>query len=247
MRGFLEGGKRIAYGARALNEGGWQSIPRVVFPGGALIGDAAGFLNVPKIKGTHTAMKTRHAGGRGDRRGPGLGREAAGAGQSYPRLHRAFLGGQELKSVRNVRPGFAKMGFWGGMAAAALDTYVFRGSAPWTMTHHPDHETLRDAAEAPRIAYPKPDGKLTFDRLSSVFLSNTNHEENQPRAPRAEGPGPVEERELGQVPLAREPLLPGRGLRGGGAGGRARAARQPDPQATGAGRRGAGRRRARGW
>ncbi|MBR0669038.1 electron transfer flavoprotein-ubiquinone oxidoreductase [Roseomonas hellenica] len=179
VRGFFEGGKRIAYGARALNEGGLQSIPKLVFPGGALIGDTAGFLNVPKIKGTHTAMKSGM-----------LAAEAVAAAlgaetrppvlDSYPEALRASWVWTELSGVRNIRPGFAKFGFWGGMANAALDTYLFRGKAPWTMAHHADNASLKKASEAPRIAYPKPDGVLTFDRLSSVFLSNTNHEENQP-------------------------------------------------------------------
>jgi electron-transferring-flavoprotein dehydrogenase len=179
VRAMLEGGKRVAYGARALNEGGFQAIPKLVFPGGALIGDCAGFLNVPKIKGTHTSMKTGM-----------LAAEAAAAAiaeearpavlDSYPAaLERSWVW-EELKGVRNIRPGFAKYGFWGGMASAALDTFVFRGKAPWTWPHHADHETLKPASQAKRIEYPKPDGVLTFDRLSSVFLSNTNHEENQP-------------------------------------------------------------------
>ncbi|WP_043364822.1 electron transfer flavoprotein-ubiquinone oxidoreductase [Belnapia sp. F-4-1] len=179
VRKMLEGGKRVAYGARALNEGGFQAIPKLVFPGGALIGDCAGFLNVPKIKGTHTSMKTGM-----------LAAEAAAAAiaeetrvpvlDSYPTALEASWVWEELKGVRNIRPGFAKYGFWGGLANAALDTYVFRGKAPWTWPHHADHETLKPASQAKRIVYPKPDGVLTFDRLSSVFLSNTNHEENQP-------------------------------------------------------------------
>ena len=179
VRGMLEGGKRIAYGARALNEGGWQAIPRVVFPGGALIGDAAGFLNVPKIKGTHLAMKTGMLAA--EAIGAALGADARPAVlKAYADAIEPSWVGRELKAVRNVRPAFARFGFWGGMASAALDTYVFRGKAPWTMRHHADHETLRDAAKSPRISYPRPDGVLTFDRLSSVFLSNTNHEEEQP-------------------------------------------------------------------
>jgi electron-transferring-flavoprotein dehydrogenase len=179
VRGFFEGGKRIAYGARAINEGGLQSVPKLVFPGGALIGDTAGFLNVPKIKGTHTAMKSGMLAAEavaaalgGEARPPVL--------ESYPEALKASWVWTELSGVRNIRPGFAKFGFWGGMANAALDTYLLRGKAPWTMTHHADDRSLRKASEAPRITYPKPDGVLTFDRLSSVFLSNTNHEENQP-------------------------------------------------------------------
>jgi electron-transferring-flavoprotein dehydrogenase len=176
---MLQGGKRIGYGARALNEGGFQAIPKLVFPGGALIGDAAGFLNVPKIKGTHTAMKSGMVAAEaiaealaGEARPPLL--------EAYPQKLEASWLWEELRLVRNIRSGFEKFGFWGGIAHAALDTYVLRGKAPWTLSHHQDHECLRPAAEAPRIAYPKPDGVLSFDRLSSVFLSNTNHEENQP-------------------------------------------------------------------
>ncbi len=180
VRPFLEGGKRIAYGARALNEGGFQAIPKLVFPGGALVGDCAGFLNVPKIKGTHTSMKSGM-----------VAAEAAAAvlngGEARPALLSGYQEGleaswvwEELRNSRNVRPAFAKFGFWGGLAYSALDAYLLRGKAPWTMGHHEDHETLRPASQSKRIEYPKPDGKLTFDRLSSVFLANTNHEEDQP-------------------------------------------------------------------
>ena len=184
IRGHFAGGRRIGYGARALNEGGLQSIPRLVFPGGALIGCAAGFLNVAKIKGTHTAMKSGM-----------LAAEAVAAALHGPKAadpKAIEIGGYEtaireswvwaeLAPVRNIRPGFARAGLWGGLAYAALDTYVLRGRAPWTFRHrHPDHATLIPADAAPRIAYPKPDGVLTFDRLSSVFISNTNHEEDQP-------------------------------------------------------------------
>ena len=178
VRGFLEGGKRVAYGARALNEGGIQAVPKLVFPGGMIVGDAAGFLNVPKIKGTHTAMKSGMVAA--EAMAEALKGEAPAVLESYPEALKASWVWSELLSVRNIRPGFAKYGFWGGMAAAALDTYVLRGKAPWTWTHHQDHDTLKDASAAPRIAYPKPDGVLTFDRLSSVYLSNTNHSEDQP-------------------------------------------------------------------
>jgi electron-transferring-flavoprotein dehydrogenase len=178
VRGFLAGGKRISYGARALNEGGIQSIPKLVFPGGLLVGDTAGFLNVPKIKGTHTAMKS------GMVAAEAIAAAMEGAMpavlESYPAKLRESWVWPELHAVRNIRPGFAKFGLWGGLLAAAVDTYVFRGQAPWTWTHHADHAALRPASEAPKPAYPKPDGVLTFDRLSSVFLSNTNHEEDQP-------------------------------------------------------------------
>ena len=178
IRPLFEGGRRVSYGARALNEGGFQAIPKLVFPGGALIGCAAGFLNVPKIKGTHTAMKSGM-----------LAAEAAfealaadGAPpvlDSYPTKLEASWVMPELKAVRNIRPGF-RWGLFGGLANAALTTFVLRGREPWTLRHHADHTTLRRASEAPKITYPKPDGKITFDRLSSVFVSNTNHEENQP-------------------------------------------------------------------
>ena len=179
VRKHFAGGRRIAYGARALNEGGLQSIPRLTFPGGALIGCAAGFVNVPKIKGSHTAMKsgmlaaeTLAASLAGDRPAEPTG---------YEQKLRASWVWEELASVRNVRPAFAKLGLWGGLAYAGIDTYLLRGKAPWTFHNaHPDNTTLRDAQAAPRITYPRPDGVLTFDRLSSVFISNTNHEENQP-------------------------------------------------------------------
>ncbi len=179
IRRHFVGGRRIAYGARALNEGGLQSIPRLTFPGGALIGCSAGFLNVPKIKGTHTAMKS------GMLAAEALADALAGDHPAEPTSYEARLKAswvwEELSSVRNVRPVFSRLGMWGGLAYAALDTYVLRGKAPWTFHHtHPDNTTLMDADRAPRITYPRPDGVLTFDRLSSVFISNTNHEENQP-------------------------------------------------------------------
>ncbi|GIX09593.1 electron transfer flavoprotein-ubiquinone oxidoreductase [Elioraea sp.] len=178
IRPHFAGGKRIAYGARALNEGGLQAIPRLVFPGGALIGCAAGFLNVPKIKGSHTAMKS------GMLAAEAIVEALAGARpdvlESYPSaLERSWVH-EELARARNIRPAFAKFGLWGGLAYAGLDTYILRGRAPWTFGHHPDHESLKEASAVPRIDYPRPDGVLTFDRLSSVYLSNTNHEEDQP-------------------------------------------------------------------
>ncbi len=180
VRPMLEGGKRIAYGARALNEGGFQAIPKLVFPGGALVGDCAGFLNVPKIKGTHTSMKSGMVAAEAAAAvlAGGESRPALLAG--YPERLEASWVWEELRNTRNVRPAFAKFGFWGGLAYSALDAYVLRGKAPWTMGHHEDYETLRPASQSKRIEYPKPDGKLTFDRLSSVFLANTNHGEDQP-------------------------------------------------------------------
>ncbi len=179
MRKHFEGGRRISYGARALNEGGLQSIPRLTFPGGALIGDAAGFVNVPKIKGTHTSMKSGMLAAQAvaDALAAGDGSDLAGYEDS---LRNSWIW-HELSLVRNIRPSFAKFGLWGGLAYSALDTYMLRGKAPWTFHHpHPDNETLLEASAAEQIDYPRPDGVLTFDRLSSVFISNTNHEENQP-------------------------------------------------------------------
>ncbi|HSZ90913.1 MAG TPA: electron transfer flavoprotein-ubiquinone oxidoreductase [Acetobacteraceae bacterium] len=179
MRRHFEGGRRISYGARALNEGGLQSIPRLTFPGGALIGDAAGFVNVPKIKGTHTSMKSGILAA--EAVAAALAGEGPGDLSDYESKLRESWVGDELSRVRNVRPAFAKFGLWGGMAYSALDTYILRGKAPWTFHYpHPDNETLLDASAAQQIDYPRPDGVLTFDRLSSVFISNTNHEENQP-------------------------------------------------------------------
>jgi electron-transferring-flavoprotein dehydrogenase len=179
LRPIFEGGRRIAYGARALSEGGFQSIPKLVFPGGALIGDAAGFLNVPKIKGTHTAMKSGMVAAEVAFEALKDGAEKP-ALDAYPeRLRQSWLW-DELHRVRNIRPSF-HWGLWPALAYSALDTYLFRGKAPWTLSHRkPDHACLKPAAECPKIEYPRPDGKLTFDKLSSVFLSNTNHEEDQP-------------------------------------------------------------------
>ena len=174
IRTTFEGGRRIAYGARALNEGGFQSIPRLDFAGGALVGCAAGFVNVPKIKGSHTAMKSGMVAAEAvfARLGGDASAEVGAA------LQRSWVW-DELYAVRNIRPSF-RLGLLGGLAYSALDTYLFRGRAPWTLHHHPDHAQLLPASRAPRIEYPRPDGKITFDRLSSVFISNTNHEEDQP-------------------------------------------------------------------
>jgi electron-transferring-flavoprotein dehydrogenase len=178
IRTLLENGRRIAYGARALSEGGWQSIPKLVFPGGALIGDCAGFLNVPKIKGTHTAMKSGMCAAEAAFEALASGAERPLL-EGYPeRLRQSWLW-DELFRVRNIRPSF-RWGLLPALAYSALDTYLLRGKAPWTMHHHADHTTLKKAAEVRPIVYPKADGKITFDRLSSVFISNTNHEENQP-------------------------------------------------------------------
>ncbi len=172
---LLEGGRRISYGARALNEGGYQSIPKLTFPGGALIGCSAGFMNVPKIKGTHTAMKSALCAAEAV-----FSHITANAPlEAYEASLRDSWAFEELYRARNVRPSFHK-GLWRGLFYSALDTYLLRGKAPWTFHHKPDHKTLKPAAECRPIHYPKPDGKLMFDRMSSVYLSNTNHEEDQP-------------------------------------------------------------------
>ncbi|MBU6449575.1 MAG: 4Fe-4S dicluster domain-containing protein [Rhodospirillales bacterium] len=174
----FEGGKRISYGARAINEGGFQSLPKLAFPGGVLIGCAAGTLNVPKIKGTHTAMKSAMVAA--EAIAEAFAGERPDTLAAYPQKLRESWVWPELHEVRNIRPGFAKFGLYGGLVNAALETYVFKGKAPWTLKNHADNTSLVKAKDAKPIDYPKPDGKLTFDRLSSVFLSNTNHEENQP-------------------------------------------------------------------
>jgi len=176
IRPTFEQARRISYGARALSEGGFQSIPKLSFPGGLLVGDAAGFLNVPKIKGTHTAMKSGMIAAEAvfEHLASGSGAEVSG----YPeRLRRSWVH-EELYRVRNIRPSF-RWGLFGAIAYSALDTYVLRGRAPWTLRNHADHTQLRKVSESSPIHYPKPDGTVSFDRLSSVFISNTNHEEDQ--------------------------------------------------------------------
>jgi electron-transferring-flavoprotein dehydrogenase len=183
IRTTFEGGKRLCYGARAISEGGLQSIPKLDFPGGALIGDAAGFVNVPRIKGTHNAMKTGM-----------LGAEAAFAALAQGRAHDELTGYREafgkswaftdLHKVRNVKPGL-KWGLWLGTLHGGMHMWLndlgLGALVGWTLHHRKaDHETLQPAAAMPKIDYPRYDGVLTFDKLSSVFLSNTNHEENQP-------------------------------------------------------------------
>ena len=171
----FKGGRRLAYGARSLNEGGWQSIPDLSFPGGTLIGDCAGFLNVPRIKGIHTSMKS--------------GMVAAKClmektvRQEIPAFKATILNtwvGQELYGARNIRPSF-HWGLWIGLAYSAIDMYLFKGKTPWTLTHrHPDHTYLNPAKNAYKIRYPKHDQVLTFDKLSSVYMANIHHTEHQP-------------------------------------------------------------------
>ncbi len=178
IRPTFEGGRRISYGARALVEGGFQSIPRLVFPGGCLIGDTAGFLNVPKIKGTHTAMKSAIVAA--DAVADALSRDDPPAVlEGYPEALRKTWLWDELYRVRNIKPAFHR-GMWAGIAYSAIDTFLLRGRAPWTLDHHADHTQLKTVSESKPIRYPKPDGVITFDKLSSVYLSATNHEENQP-------------------------------------------------------------------
>ncbi len=179
IRGFFEGAKRISYGARAITAGGIQSLPKLTFSGGALMGCDAGFLNASRIKGSHTAMKSGM-----------LAADAAFDAIIHDRAHdelsayptsfeKSWLH-EELHVARNFKP-WMSIGLYTGTLMVGIDQLVFRGKAPWTLHHtHSDHEMLKPAAECVPIVYPKPDGKLTFDRLSSVFISNTNHNEHQP-------------------------------------------------------------------
>ncbi len=178
IRRLLSGGKRVSYGARALNEGGFQSIPKLTFPGGLLIGDAAGFLNVAKIKGTHTAMKSGLVAADALAQAF-VANDCPPELEGYPTALQASWLWSELKTVRNLRPAF-HYGQLFGLMYAGLDAYVFRGRTPWTFHHQADHLRTRPAANYRPLDYPKPDNVVSFDRLSSVYLSNTWHEENQP-------------------------------------------------------------------
>ncbi len=182
VRPLFEGGKRIAYGARALNEGGVQSIPELAFPGGVLLGCGAGFMNVPKIKGSHNAMKSGMLAAE-----TAFEALAAGGGQpakllaDYPARIKDSWVYSELHAARNVRPAFAKWGLYGGSLYTGVEQMLFRGRVPWTLhNRHSDNDSLRQAKDCKPIDYPKPDGVVSFDKLSSVFVSNTNHEEDQP-------------------------------------------------------------------
>ena len=179
IRTFLEGGKRLSYGARAITAGGILSLPKLVFAGGALVGDDAGFLNASRIKGSHAAIKTGMLAA-------DAAFEAVQAGRqhdelaAYPEAFKASWLHEELNRARNFKQWMSK-GLYLGTLMVGIEQKVFGGNVPWTLHHkHRDHEMLKPAAQCEPIVYPKPDGKLTFDRLSSVFLSNTNHEENQP-------------------------------------------------------------------
>jgi len=182
IRATFEGGKRLSYGARALTEGGLQSVPRLAFAGGALIGCAAGFMNVPRIKGSHNAMLSGMLAAEHVATALATG-GANDALAGYEQAWRTSDIGRDLWKVRNAKPLWSRFGTLAGIALGALDmwTNTFGFSLFGTLSHgKPDSATLKPAAQCQPIAYPKPDGKLTFDRLSSVFLSNTNHEEDQP-------------------------------------------------------------------
>jgi electron-transferring-flavoprotein dehydrogenase len=183
IRGVFEGGKRLGYGARAITEGGWQSVPKLAFPGGALLGCAAGFVNVPRIKGSHNAILSGMLAAEHVAAAIAEGR-AHDELTSYDDAWRGSEIGRDLRRVRNVKPLWSRFGTLGGVALGGLDMWASQllGFSPFGTLRHgkPDSATLRPAAACRPIDYPKPDGVLTFDRLSSVFLSNTNHEEDQP-------------------------------------------------------------------
>jgi electron-transferring-flavoprotein dehydrogenase len=182
VRDTFAGGNRLAFGARALTEGGYQSVPKLTFPGGALIGCDAGFMNVPRVKGSHNAMLSGMLAAEQVAAALATGR-AHDEIKSYDAAWRGSAIGRDLWKVRNAKPLWSKFGTLGGIALGGLDmwTNTFGFSLFGTVGHgRPDFTSLKPAAECAPIAYPRPDGKLTFDRLSSVFLSNTNHEEDQP-------------------------------------------------------------------
>ena len=179
IRPFFEGAKRISYGARAITAGGLQSLPKLVFPGGALIGCDAGFLNMSRIKGSHAAIKTGMLAADAAFGALGESRQHDEL-VSYPQAFEQSWLKEELHVARNVKPWLSK-GLYLGSVMTGIDQILLRGKAPWTLHHtHADHECLKPAANYTPISYPRPDGKLTFDRLSSVFISNTNHAEDQP-------------------------------------------------------------------
>jgi len=178
IRGFFEGGKRISYGARAITAGGLQSLPKLTFPGGALIGCDAGFLNMSRIKGSHAAIKTGMLAAEAAFDALGANRQFDELSAYTQAFEQSWLH-EELHTARNVKS-LLKRGTYGS-PWVWLDQVVLRGKAPWTFHHStPDHASLKPASQFNPIVYPKPDNKLTFDRLSSVFISNTNHAEDQP-------------------------------------------------------------------
>jgi hypothetical protein len=181
-RAILESGRRVSYGARAINEGGWQSVPKLIFPGGALIGCSAGFVNVPRIKGSHTAMKSGMLAAEAAYTAIAAGR-GRGELTAYPKALEASWVATELKLVRNAEPAVARFGGTLGTLVAGVDMWMrhLGIGLPFTLHHkHRDAETLEKASQRPRIDYPKPDSVISFDRLSSVFLSGVNHREDQP-------------------------------------------------------------------
>ena len=179
IRGFFEGGRRLAYGARAISAGGLQSLPKLAFPGGVLVGDDAGFLNAARIKGSHAAVKSGMLAAEAAFEALAAGREGDELAAFPEAFGKSWLH-DELHRARNFKPHMSG-GLYTGALMVGIDQVIFRGKAPWTLTHaKADHETLLPKTAARPIAYPKPDGVLTFDRLSSVFVSNTNHEEDQP-------------------------------------------------------------------
>ena len=179
IRTYFEGGKRIAYGARAITAGGLLSLPKLVFPGGALVGDDAGFLNASRIKGSHAALKTGMLAAEAAYDAVKAGR-AHDELAAYPDAFKSSWLYTELNRARNFKQWMSK-GLYTGTLMVGLEQKLLGGNVPWTLHHqYADHECLKPAAQFEPIAYPKPDGKITFDRLSSVFISNTNHEENQP-------------------------------------------------------------------
>ncbi len=181
IRAILEGGKRISYGARAINEGGWQSVPKLAFPGGALIGCSAGFVNVPRIKGTHTAMKSGMLAAEAAFEAIAADRASDELTDYQANLDDSWIA-KELKLVRNSQPLVHKFGQTFGTVFAGIDMWMntLKIGLPYTMGHEPDYKETGRADLYQPIDYPKPDGVISFDRLSSVFLSNTNHEEDQP-------------------------------------------------------------------
>ncbi len=179
IRGFFEGGKRLSYGARAITAGGLQSLPKLTFPGGALIGCDAGFLNASRIKGSHAAIKSGMLAAQAAFDALNAGRAQDELSAYSSAFEQSWLH-EELHVARNFKPWMSK-GLLTGTVMVGIDQVLFRGKAPWTLHHtHADHECLKPAAECTPITYPKPDNKLTFDRLTSVFISNTNHTEHQP-------------------------------------------------------------------
>ncbi len=181
IRAILEGGRRVSYGARAINEGGWQSVPKLAFPGGALIGCSAGFVNVPRIKGSHTAMKSGMLVAESIVAALASGRSGDELSDYQTNLNASWIA-KELKLVQNAEPAIAKFGADYGTIIGGIDMWMrtLKIGLPIAMKHHADNSTICRKDLYPPIAYPKPDGIISFDRLSSVFLSNTNHEEDQP-------------------------------------------------------------------